>query len=61
MNLVFQIVADADDMLIFLHLYCCCSDDWSRKAALEVSTCLMMMSSNVLRWMALARMSVWSD
>ena len=43
--------------------FCCCcgyNDDWSCKTASKASACLMM-SSNVLRWLVLARISVCSD
>ena len=63
LSLVFQIVADIDDMQIIFakcEICCCCNDDWSSKAASKASACLIM-SSNVLRWLALARISVWTD
>ena len=47
------------DIFAKCELCCCCNDDWSHKAASKTSACLMM-SSNVLRWLALARIWVWN-
>ena len=40
--------------------FCSFNDDWSCKAASNATACLMM-SSSILRWLASAWISVWSD